>query len=56
MLNRQNCDFIMSGQGSIDWYLEQQIFEYISVEESHNCLVADSPDSFLKNTQKHLYD
>lgn len=54
--NEETRDYILSGQGSIDWYLEQQILEYVSVEESHNCLVADSPESFLRNTQPELYD
>ncbi len=46
-LNPDNLKHLMSGKGTIDWYLEQQIFEYVSVEEAHNCLVAESPGDYL---------
>lgn len=49
-LNTERIEYIMSGKADIEWYLENQIFEYISIEESHNCLVAESPESFLKKT------
>lgn len=42
-LDEESINYILSGKATIDWYLENQILEYISVEESHNCLVAESP-------------
>lgn len=41
---------IMSGKGTIDWYLENQIIEYISVEEAHNYLVAESAYDYLNRS------
>jgi len=49
-------EHIMSGQGNIDWYLENQVLEYVSVEESHNCLVAESVEAFIDNTKPNLFD
>jgi hypothetical protein len=46
-MNPDNLKYIMNGKGTIDWYLEQQIFEYVSVEEAHNCLVAESAGDYL---------
>ena len=31
--------------------LEEQIVEYISVEEAHNCLIAENPDAFVRNQE-----
>ena len=53
-INEKNAEFILSGEASIDWYLENQIFEYISVEESHNCLVAESPEVFIQKNRPDL--
>lgn len=53
-LTAEHREFIMSGKATIDWYLEKQIFEYISVEESHNCLVAETPEVFFQRSDPSL--
>ena len=47
-LTPQAVDKILSGKARIEWLLEQQIIEYVSVEEAHNCLFAESPAAFLR--------
>ena len=47
-LTKEAIERILSGKSTIDWLLESQIIEYVSVEEAHNCLVADSFTSFLR--------
>jgi len=49
-LDPENVKRIMSGKGTIDWYLENQILEYISVEEAHNYLVAESAYDYLNRS------
>jgi hypothetical protein len=41
------------GTATIDWLLEQQIIEYISIEEAHNCLVAESLDHFVEKLERY---
>ena len=53
-LTKANCEHILQGKATIDWYLEEQIFEYISVEESHNCLVAETPEVFIRKNDPEL--
>jgi len=38
----------MSGRARKEWLLEQQIIEYVSVEEAHNCLFAETPQVFMQ--------
>jgi DNA-directed RNA polymerase beta subunit len=47
-LTPENVEHILSGKSRIEWLLEQQIIEYISVEEAHNCLIAENPATFLR--------
>ena len=47
-LTPANIEYILAGKSRIDWLLEEQIVEYISVEEAHNCLVAEDFAQFAR--------
>jgi hypothetical protein len=55
-LTPDNMKTIMEGKCTIDWYLENQILEYISVEESHNYLVAESAYDYLNRSSSDRTD
>ena len=50
-LTPQNVEYILAGKARIDWLLEEQIIEYVSVEESHNCLVAEDFAQYTRYKQ-----
>jgi hypothetical protein len=39
-ITEDDLKHIIQGHATVDWLLKRQIIEYISIEESHNCLVA----------------
>lgn len=54
MLTPENTEYILSGKCNIEWLLEKQIIEYVSVEEAHNCLFAENAAVFLEQLKPEV--
>lgn len=54
-ITKKHIDDFVNGTITLDDLVEQQLVEYISAEESENCLIAESIDILQKNRNDYTY-